>query len=80
MTSIYEIVGDANGNPLVENDFRAWQAAIESGDHDLARQIELDAAITAAAIKRGYVSVPRDGLPMPIISDRLTSQPENLEV
>lgn len=79
MSSIYELVGNSGGDPLVEHDYRAWEAAMARGDHKLASVIEKDMANTARATKLGRVSVTGDGLPMPIISNRFISQPEDLE-
>lgn len=73
MGDIYEAMKLADGAPLVERDYAAYQEAIRMSDPVLAERIAVDALRTASAIRYGLVSsdTPRDGLPMPIISNRL---------
>jgi hypothetical protein len=77
---MYRLVGEGGGDPLVERDFQAWQEASRLNPM-LAEQIARDALVTLSAVRRGLVSSisPVDGLPMPIIMDRLTDSQKPLQ-
>ncbi len=72
---IYEAVRIADGSPLVEHDLAAYNEAIRVGDLIQAERVAKDALHTARQIQLGLVSgIHSDGLPMPLISDRLDDQ------